>query len=192
MYKKSLIMVGLAAMAAFGSAQSVRFYSDGRPERIFRPVSGLDRQDIKFLRQALTSDQFEIESSRLALKRGQGQFIHEFAKEMIDDHAAAKNEAIETAQKKGLAPDSTLPLPLQMKLNQLSQLSGWQFNRAYEMAQKDGHQMTIMAFKKEVENGHDQLVKSMAVKQLPTIELHYKMLIDKKTMMGSTAMNHGM
>jgi putative membrane protein len=192
MYKKSLIMVGLAAMAAFGSAQSVRFYQDGRPEKIFRPVSGLDNQDIKFLKQALAADQFEIESSRLALRNGKGQFIQEFAKEMIDDHKAAKSEAIETAQKRGLTPDSTLPQPLQAKLNWLSQLNGWKFDRAYEAAQKTGHEMTIVAFKREVENGRDQLVKAMAVKQLPTVELHYKMLLEKKTMMGDTAMTHGM
>jgi putative membrane protein len=190
MYKKTLAMIGLAAFAAMSFGQ-VRFYSDGRPEKIFKPVSGLDPQDMKFLRQAIAADSFEIMSSKLALQNGSGEFVKEYAKEMIDDHKAAKIEAVETAEKKGLNADTNMPDALQAKLNHLQNLNGWQFNQAYEAAQKAGHEATIQAFETEINNGHDQLVKAMAVKELPTIKLHYKMLLDKKTMMGPTAANHG-
>ncbi len=190
MYKTSVILLALSAMSAIGAAQQVRIYQDGRPERIFKPVSGLDGQDVKFLRQAAIADRFEIEASKMGLQSSD-PFTHEYAKEMIDDHQAALTEAVQIAQERGITLDSDLPKKLQHQLNVLRTLNGDGFDQAFREAQKKGHEATIQVFKREIENGHDQSVKALAVKQLPTIEVHYKMALMKKTMMGPTKMEHG-
>lgn len=192
MNKKSLTLVALAALASFVGAQQVQITSDGRPERLFNPARGLDHEDARFLKQALTADQFELLTSKIALNRATGDFTREFAKEMVIDHGAADNEAIQTAEDRGLSPSVNLPRPLEAAINHLRNLQGPAFDQAYRRVQEQGHEATIHAFKREIENGHDDLVKAMAVKELPEIELHYKMLLNKRTMMGPTAATHGM
>ena len=192
MNKKSLILVAFAALSAFGAAQQVQINSDGRPERIFRPAKGLDNEDAKFLRQALVSNQFELLTSKLAEENGSSAYTKEFAKEMALDHKAALDEAEQTAQERNLNTDVDLPHNLQACINHLSKLHGDAFDQEFRSAQKMGHEQTIQVFKNEIQNGHDELVKAMAVKELPSIELHYKMLLTHKTMMGDTAADHGM
>ena len=191
MKKETMTLVALAALALPGFANQVQITSDGRPDRIFRPARGLDNEDARFLHQALVSDQFELICGNLALRNGTGDFTREFAKEMLVDHQAAKDEAVQTAKDRGITPDADLPQPLQAQINHMSKLHGTEFDQAYRHVQEVGHEMTIHAYKNEIENGHDDLVKAMAVKELPTVELHYRMLLEKKTMMGDTAAKHG-
>jgi putative membrane protein len=192
MNKKSLTLVALAALASFVGAQQVQITSDGRPERLFRPARGLDREDAKFLKEALAADQFELMASKIALNHGTGDFTHEYAKEMILDHGAAKDEAIQTAENRGVATNVNLPQPLQAEINHLRNLQGDAFDHAFRDIQEQGHEHVIHLFEKEIQDGHDDLVKAMAVKELPEIELHYKLLLAKQTMMGDTAATHGM
>ncbi|HWD38719.1 MAG TPA: DUF4142 domain-containing protein [Fimbriimonas sp.] len=190
---KATVFVTLAcvAMGASASAQEVGFYNDGRPERIFRPVSGLSQMDIKFLKQAATIDKFEIEMAKIAQSNGGSPFVTEFAKEMIQDHQPAWNEAAQVAQNKGVDITGDLPKDLQSKLNHLRNLKGDEFDMQYRAINKAGHENAIKLYKKEVRNGRDEDVKGMAVKELPTVNMHYKMLLSGKTMMGSTASDHG-
>jgi putative membrane protein len=191
MLRISTMMVALAWLSALGQAQQVHINQDGRPERIFRPVSGLDKVDVNFLRQASVANQFEIRSSEIARMKASGEFTKEFAKEMIDDHKFADDQTVQTAQGRGVDLPSGLPQPMEHELKKLANLSGWQFDHEYRAAQKQGHEAAIHLYKGEIQNGHDQNVKALAVELLPTVEMHYRMLLSKKTMMGSTAARHG-
>jgi putative membrane protein len=192
MYKKSLIPLALVAVTSFAAAQQVTINSDGRPDRMFRPAKGLDNEDSRFVRQALTANQFELELSKLGMQNGNSEFTKQFSKEMAMDHKAAQDEAKQTAEERGLSTDIALPQPLQARINHLSRLHGDAFDQEFCATQKMGHEQTIQAYKNEIENGRDEDVKAMAVKELPTVELHYKMILNKKTMMGDTAAGHGM
>ncbi len=191
MIKKTLIVA--AFLSVFGSAMAQRtgFYSDGRPERLFYPVSGLDNRDMSFLKNAQASNEFEILSSQLAVTNSESEFVKQFAKNMIDDHTASKAEVSQVAGHKGINIGTQLPGPLQSKLNKLRNLHGSSFDKLYKELQMNGHEKTIALFKSEIEHGHDQDVKALAVKGLPTVELHMKLMMSGKTETGATAATHG-
>jgi putative membrane protein len=191
MNKKIFAAAVLVSLGAASFGQQTGFYSDGRPEKIFNPVSGVASMDVKFLKTAQAGNQFEILSSQLALTNASSDFVKEFAKEMITDHGAAKEEVSQVASQKSLNVSGELPKMLQTKLNQLKMLKGDAFDKLYRADQKEAHEMTAQLLKSEIDHGHDQDVKAVAVKLLPTVELHYHMLISGKTMMGSTAASGG-
>jgi putative membrane protein len=191
MFTKTIFTITLAAIGVSAFSQQTGFYNDGRPKQMFYTVSGLNHQDIKFLKTAQAGNDFEIRSSELALKNGSGEFVKEFAKEMIMDHGGAKSELAQVASEKSLSLSGPLPTPLEAKLNELNMLHGEAFDKVYFADQKAAHNMTINLFQEEIDHGHDQNVKSAAVLLLPTIEQHKHMLLTKKTMMGPTAQTNG-
>ncbi len=190
-FRTSLMLAGLGlGVAAF--AQKVPISKSGYVSKIGMPKRGLSPQDAMFIKDAAAGNQFEIQSSMVAVKKGSSPFVREFAKEMIADHSAAYEELKTVAMKKGKMASKTLPPAKQAIVDKLSTLRGAAFDSAYQKAQKDAHTETAMKMKKEIEGGHDSEVKNYAIKTLPTVEMHFKMLETKKTMMGATKMKHGM
>lgn len=186
------ILVALGCLSAFAGAQQVGFYTDGRPERIFKPVAGLDQIDVKFLREAAIINRFEIEAAKIAQANGSSDFVKDYSKDMLTDHTAGLTEAVQTAENKQLTLNDSMPANLQAKLNHLQNLKGDAFDEAYRNAQINGHRDAANVFQKEIENGHDELVKSYAVKMLPDIKLHLNLAVLKQTETGSTTKaDHG-
>jgi|GEM_PF-2191654 len=184
----------MAAIPAFGqdtSTAGVQFNQDGRPERIFIPVSGLNNSDMNFLKQAAIANMFEIESSKIAQDKGSSAFTKEFSKEMLADHTASLEEMRLIANAKGFTLPQDLPGPQKRMIEKLQSLSGDAFDAAYAKFQKGGHEDASMAFKHEIANGQDQDVKAYAVKTLPVVTMHYKMVLTGKTMMGDTRVKDG-
>jgi putative membrane protein len=187
------LMVAAMSMTITAFAQqSVRISQDGRPERLFRPVSGLNMRDMQFVKDAAAANNFEILTSKLAIERSGNTFVQEFAKEMVHEHQSSQNELRLIAMRKGVSLPSRLPANLQSAYNRLARLNGAAFDRAYQMWQKQGHEGASLKFKAEIRNGRDQDIKAYAVKTLPAVTMHYKMLLAKRTMMGATKMDHGM
>jgi putative membrane protein len=186
------ILVALGCLSAFAGAQEVGFYTDGRPERIFKPVTGLDQIDVKFLRQAAIINRFEIEAAKIAQANGSSDFVKDYSKDMLADHTAGLAEDVQTAENKQVTLSQNMPANLQAKLNHLGNLKGDAFDQAYRATQINGHRDATAVFQKEIENGHDDLVKAYAVKMLPNIELHMRLAIAKQSETGTnTKANHG-
>jgi putative membrane protein len=163
---------------------------DGRPERIFQPAKGLNQTDQAFLQDAAIANIFEIEASSLAIQRSSDPFVIEFSKEMIIDHQMLLEELKTLATSKNVELANELPLNLQHELNRLSNQNGANFDAAFQNAQTSGHTALSLQFKSEIENGNDDDVKAYTVKALPMIDMHYRMLLMKETMMGPTKMQH--
>lgn len=187
---KTLALAAIA-LAAVPAIAQVHITRDGRPERIFRPISGLNASDVQFLRQAAIINMFEIQSSQLAREKSTDPFVSEFAKEMITDHTLLLVELKEVAASKGIELPQQLPQDLKHLYMHLQNQTGATFDAAFQNAQRSGHADASLAFKAEIENGKDEDVKGYAVLALPTVEMHYRMMLSGKTEMGSTKMDHG-
>ena len=185
----ALAAIAMAVVPAF--AQQVSISRDGRPERIFQPISGVNNKDVQFLRQAFVINLFEIQSSQLAREKSSNPFISEYAKEMIEDHKMAQVSLKEIAMSKGVGLPTELPKDLAHLYMHLQNLNGDMFDMAYQNAQRNGHADASRKFKSEIENGKDEDAKGYAVKTLPTVEMHYRMMLNKQTEMGATKMEHG-
>jgi len=178
-------------MSCAALAQRTQSYSsDGRPNRIFRPVNGLNPTDANFLKTAAIINMFEIQAAKVASEHGSSEFTKEFAKEMMADHQGSLEELKEIAANKGVTLPSDLPKAQQHTINFLSNLTGGDFDTAYRRSQVSGHAMASTFFKNEIDNGHDEDVKSYAVKTLPVVTMHYKLATQEKTMMGATKADH--
>jgi putative membrane protein len=180
----------LAACALVSAQRSVTFSRDGRPERIFRPVSGLNSVDATFLKNAAYVNMFELQAAKVAADRGSSDFTKEYAKEMMTDHTMALDHLKKVASDKGVVLPSELPNAQQHSINFLSSLNGGDFDGAYRRTQIDGHQMAAGMFQSEISNGHDEDVKGYAVLTLPEVKLHQRLAMQQKTMMGSTKADH--
>lgn len=187
----ALLAAAMTVTAVTANAQSVSISRDGRPERLFRPVSGLSSMDINFLKNASLANIFEIKAGELAQERGASDFVRQYGKEMVHEHTLAQEELKALAMDKGVSLPQDLPAPMSDAIRKLSTLNGAAFDAEFQKWQKAGHEMTSVKFKKEIRSGRDQDVKGYAVKTLPAVSMHYRMLLAKKTMMGPTKMEHG-
>ncbi len=185
--KTALLIVSLGlGVAAF--AQKVPISKTGYVSKIGAPKKGLSGQDAKFIKDASAGNQFEIQSSQVAMKNGASPFVRQFAKEMIVDHGAAYNELKVLATKKGKTAPKALPPDKQAIVDRLKGLRGAAFDAAYQKAQVAAHAETAAKMSKEIQGGNDADVKSYAIKTLPAVKMHQKMLATKTTMMGKTKM----
>lgn len=181
------VVLSAFALGALSFGQ-VAISKDGRVNKLGAPKKGVSAQDAMFIKDAAAGNMFEIRSSEVAMKNGSSTFVKQFAKEMIADHGAAFAELKVVASKKGKTASKTLPPAKAAIVKKLSGLHGAAFDAAYQKAQKDAHAETAAKLEKEIKMGHDADVKDYAVKTLPAVKMHQKMLMMKKTMMGKTKM----
>jgi putative membrane protein len=192
---KKIFTTALAATAMLSvvpafAQQNVRFSYDGRPERMFRTVKGLNMHDSMGIKDAAVSNMLEIKTSELALNRGQSTWVRQYAKEMIADHKAAHEELRLIANRKGVDLPGALPASKQKMVNQLARLRGAAFDRKYREIQLMGHRETSAKFQEHIRGGRDEDVKSYLVKTLPAVKMHYRMAQIRRTMTGPTKMEH--
>src|SRR5438309_11844501 len=88
-----------------------------------------------FLSQASSGDQFEIQSSQLALQVSQNQSVRNFANLMISDHTRLSQAMAAAAQSAGLAPPPPTLLPAQQAM--LDQLRASGSGPGVDMAYKN-------------------------------------------------------
>jgi len=178
------------ALAAPGFGQ-VQISQDGRPERIFNPRDGLNEQDVHFLKEAAYANMVEIQTGEWASEKSTDPFVIEYAKEMVHEHQLSLEEVKQVAANKNVELPQYLTSDLEHLVTHLENQTGDTLNLAFINIQSEGHQMCSNEFKFEIENGKDEDVKAYAVKTLPSVMLHYRMLLNKETMMGPTKMSHG-
>ena len=141
-------------------------------------VSGVEAATMKvdtetFATAVASSNDFEIESSKLAKDKSESADVKSFADEMISDHMKA-GEAFKQAMKSG---DNTSAKPaLSPKhaamLELLKAASGKDFDALYIDMQAGAHMEAVSLFSTYAETGDDPEVTSFAKKTLPTLEMH--------------------
>ena len=129
--------------------------------------------------QASASDMFEIESSKLAVQKGDEQ-TKAFAQQMITDHekTSAELKAMLAGGKVNGTPVTALTEDHKEELDDLAKLSGVEFKEEYFDDQVDAHEDAVDLFKRYAEGGENSDLKAWAAKTLPALEHHYKMAQD--------------
>lgn len=136
-----------------------------------------------FVLEASASDMFEIESSKLALQKGDDP-VKTFAQQMISDHEKTSAELkalIDGGKVKG-TPVSTLTDDDKKSIDNLGKLEAADFNEEYIDEQVDAHEDAVDLFKRYSEEGDNPELKAWAGKTLPALQHHYMMAqgLDKK------------
>lgn len=130
----------------------------------------------EFVRKASVANEFEIESSRLALEKSQNQNVKRFAQKMIDDHTKAGEQLKQALQNTNTnaAPEEGLDDKHQQKIDKLQNLSGDDFDRQYIAMQMKAHKNAVSLFSDYSMHGKDAAIKSFAAQTLPTLKKHLK------------------
>lgn len=125
-----------------------------------------------FAERAASSNQFEIQSSQLALERSQSQDVIAFAERMIADHQAAGEKMLVAASSEGLIPTAQLMPDHQAQLDNLAGSAAEDFDGAYLGAQLAAHNEAVMLFEGYANQGAEGPLKSFAAETLPTLQSH--------------------
>jgi putative membrane protein len=132
-----------------------------------------------FILEASASDMFEIESSKLALQKGD-EPTKAFAQQMITEHekTTAELKALLTSGKVKGNPVTALTEDHKEEVDELAKLEGAEFNEEYIDDQVEAHEDAVDLFKRYAEEGENADLKAWAAKTLPALEHHYKMAQD--------------
>jgi len=132
--------------------------------------------------EAIRGGLAEVELGKMAAQKASNSQVKQFAQKMVTDHSAANDKLTAIAQQQNLKPEGTKGTPplepdkdAKAKSEQLAQMSGPDFDRAYMKQMVEDHQKTVGLFRQEIDTGKSEQVKGLAKEMLPTIEEHLKM-----------------
>ena len=126
-----------------------------------------------FVTLAANSDMFEVQSSKIALRRSTDAAVKRFAQMMIDAHTktTATLKGL-IADQNNLSPPISLPSDLQTKLDQFGSVSPADFDKSYLDDQVDGHQSTLNVMQRYAKDGDQEPLKQFAADTAPTVQQH--------------------
>ncbi|MBA3786722.1 MAG: DUF4142 domain-containing protein [Acidobacteria bacterium] len=129
-----------------------------------------------FMTEAAKGGMAEVELSRLATTKAQNAEVKKFAQKMIEDHTNANTEMKQLAGKKNVTLPTELDAEHKAIKDNLSGLSGAEFDKAYVNAMVSDHEKTVLLFKKQSDGGTDADAKAFASKTLPKLQMHLDMI----------------
>jgi putative membrane protein len=145
-------------------------------------VLGITPKTEDFVKEAASSDMFEIQSSQLANQKSQDQQTKTFATQMVTDHTKTTSELKPLAQAaKVEIPTAMLPAHQKM-LDKLKGLNGDDFTKQYHDDQVSAHKDAVSLFQRYGKGGDNDQIKNWASKTVPALEHHLQMAqdLDKK------------
>jgi putative membrane protein len=130
-----------------------------------------------FLAQAVSANQFEIESSQLALQASQNAGVRNLANMLIADHTQLGQQVTAAAMSARLQPPPPTLLPAQQAM--LDQLraagTGTGFDMAYQQAQVQAHQQAIGLMQNYATGGDVPALRTAAGGAIPIMQRHLAM-----------------
>lgn len=130
-----------------------------------------------FLSQAGSANQFEIQSSQLALQMSTNPGVQNLANTIIADHTAMGQQMMAAATSAGLTPPPPALLPPQQAmLDQLRSAGmGASFDMAYQQAQISAHQQAIQLMQNYATSGDVPALQTVASGAIPVMQKHLAM-----------------
>ncbi len=177
MKKSIIIMAACALIAGPAAGQSI-----GEKTGI-NEVLGITPSTKDFVKEAATSDMFEMDFSALAQQEATDEATKSLAKQMVTDLEKTTKELTEAV---GSNPSTPIPTELdsshKSKLEKLKDLKGSNFTKTYLDQQVSAHKDAVSLFERYGKGGDNPTLKAWAEKTLPTLKQHLELAqsLDKK------------
>ena len=168
------LTLGTPAIVTSASAQSV-----GEKTGV-NSVLGVSPTTADFVKEAASSDMFEIQSSSLAEQKSSDARTKTYATQMVADHTKTTGDikALVTAGTvKAEIPGAMLPAHQKM-LDKLKGLNGADFTKQYLDDQVTAHKQAVSLFERYSKGGDNDALKSWTGKTLPALQHHLDMAND--------------
>lgn len=170
----ALVAVPSLGLAQIGNpgfmAPDTRFEKPGVPAPNQRNAN-----DVLFAQLLTEGGMAEIALGELAADRAAASAVGDFARRMVDDHAAA-NEKLA-----GIADQTKIPLPDALNeehtkmRERLQELDGREFDIAYMRGQVVDHQKAVQLLIWQIDDGQSEELKQHAAATLPTVMEHLRL-----------------
>ncbi len=151
-----------------------------KPADAFGDSSATALRDNDFAMAAADGGMAEVEFSRLAQNKGTAASVKDLANMMVKDHTAANNELKAMATKMGLSLPTALSERNKQKHDNLSNMSGAEFDEAYTDIMLKDHNATIALFEGQASGGMNAEMKAWAAGKLPALKHHLEMVNSAK------------
>jgi putative membrane protein len=138
---------------------------------------GISPKTEDFVKEAASSDMFEMQSSKLAVERATDDRVKTYAQQMIADHEKTSTEMksmVQAANLKVEIPTAMLPTHQKM-MDKLTGLNGADFTKQYVDDQVTAHKEAVNLFERYGKGGEDEQLKNWASKTLPSLQHHHHM-----------------
>lgn len=167
-------IAGIAlTLALADSSGSIALAQDATTTQLAQ-AGEISAEDQEFLTKAIQAGVAEVRLSELALEKAQNEDVRAFAERMVQDHTAANQRLLGLAERAGETRPMEMDQKHQAMLQQLSQLSGEQFDRQYMQGQVQDHQAAVALFSTEA-NQPTGPVDALAGELLPALQQHLEM-----------------
>jgi putative membrane protein len=127
-----------------------------------------------YLAMAGSSDQFEIQSSQLALQVSQNPAVRNMANMLIADHTRSTQMLMAAAQSAGMTPPPPMLMPEdQAMLDQLRAAgSGPAFDMSWQPIQQQAHQKALTLHSNYSAQGDVPALRTVAGQIVPVVQMH--------------------
>jgi putative membrane protein len=129
-------------------------------------------EDTEFAVMAADAGMTEVELGKLALSKSSNADVKKYAQMMVDDHTAANNKLMAIASSKQITLPSSISDKHKKHVEDMSKMSGKDFDKHYIDMMVDDHGEVVDAFKKENENTKDTELKTFTAETLPVLMKH--------------------
>lgn len=130
---------------------------------------------VPYLRAAASGDQFEIQSSQLALQMSHDRQVRQMAQMLITDHRRLSADTMAAARRSRISPPPAMLTPEHMAmLRDLRQARPGQFDMAFNQAQIAAHQEALALHRGYAERGDVPALRATAAKAVPVVEMHLR------------------
>jgi putative membrane protein len=138
----------------------------------------LNAVDFNFVGQANLGAPFQVDSGRLADKKGGSAAIRNYARLMVTSHIPVVDALNVILQAKNVTPSNTLLHgAYDAMIATLKADRGAAFDRDYVNGQVGYQRGNAALFRQEIENGSDPDLKQFAIQTLPKIEDHLQRIL---------------
>jgi putative membrane protein len=135
-------------------------------------AQSVSEQDLTFAEEAAKSGLLEVQLGELATKQADSSDVQDFGRRMVEDHGKLNEQLKSIAEEKGITLPDNLDQDQQHTIDELSQLSGEEFDSTYMDQMVKDHENDVVAFREQVESGKDPGLRAFAEETLPTLEEH--------------------
>jgi putative membrane protein len=171
--RKGLIARTALALALAGSSGGIALAQQATTTQLAQ-ADKISTEDQEFLTRAIQAGVAEVQISQLALEKSQNERVRQFAERMVQDHTAANQRLSSLAEAGGNSPPTEMDQKHHAMLQQLSQLSGEEFDRQYMRGQVQDHQTAVQLFGSEATQPSGP-VDALAGELLPALQEHLQM-----------------
>ena len=130
--------------------------------------------DATFAKKAASGGMAEVKLGQLAQEKASSSAVKEFGKRMENDHSKAGDQLKDVASKNNINLPTDMDKKDQATYDNLSKLSGAEFDRVYAQHMVTDHEQDVEEFKNEASTGKNPDLKSFASKTLPTLQDHLR------------------